>query len=253
MASGPPLGLGSHLISHISLSSPTIDLPPIVNDAYAGEATAIGFDLQAISQDRYQALREKAESIADTLQQGDISLVSQNDYAEAILSANIVSWFVVVDRNNAVTSQSAGVVTLRYPSIGQFYIKLQPNSLFGAVSSVLVDGARMDIDQDVVISTALDGDSAKAVNVSEMQGNYGSFQEAEIPVKLLSNENSAAVGASTVHALQMANDQGIPIYRVTPSNAASILPRLQIGASDLTDVQDALNAGLEVTVSQRPA
>src|SRR5262245_19086035 len=52
-----------------------------------------------------------------------------------------------------------------------------------------------------------------------------------------------------MHALGMANDQGIPTYHIDSSNASTILPLLQLDSSDLADIQDALGAGLEVITS----
>jgi hypothetical protein len=51
-------------------------------------------------------------------------------------------------------------------------------------------------------------------------------------------------GASTVKILSKANDQNIPIYTITASNIATILPKLQTGINDA--IQNAIYTGKEV-------
>ena len=57
-------------------------------------------------------------------------------------------------------------------------------------------------------------------------------------------------GVSALKALQIANDEGIPIYTINQSNISTILPQLQLSSDVISDIQNAVNAGDIVTVSK---
>lgn len=55
---------------------------------------------------------------------------------------------------------------------------------------------------------------------------------------------------SAVKALQIANNQGIPIYTINQTNMNTILPQLQLDSGTISDIQNAVNAGEIVMVSK---
>jgi hypothetical protein len=112
------------------------------------------------------------------------------------------------------------------------------------------DGFNMDIQRDMVVSVAKDGDEEKTRATVFYKGAYGSAMEAELPVRMLSTSDVPWVGVATIQAHKLANDQGIPIYRINQTNASTTIPLLQIDQNTLTTVQDAVSAGMEVTVSR---
>lgn len=71
-----------------------------------------------------------------------------------------------------------------------------------------------------------------------------------MPEQLFSTLESAAEGVSAIKALQVANDKGIPIYTVNQTNINTVLPQLEVDIQVKEDIQDAVNAGKEVTVSK---
>ncbi len=250
VVAGGPLRIGSPVVSRIQFSSPTISTPTVSNNMRAGEAAAIGLDLLRITRTQMQDIQQKAQALAGRIQQGQN--LTNREFNEVMLSSNILTWFSRADLMNELSARVAGVVTIRYPSAGLFSFKLSTTSLFGAVASVSPDGFSMDIDRDVVVSVAKDGDTAKAATLAFIQGSIGSASESESPVRMLSPPGEPASGVATMQALRLANDQGIPIYRINSSNASALVPLLQIDPVDLADVQDAVNAGLEVVVSKTP-
>jgi transglutaminase-like putative cysteine protease len=251
VAQGSAVGIGRALPSTVSFSAPTISLAPFTNNLLAGESAGLGLDLQGVSTVQMDALRQKADLIRTQLQQNPLSVLS-SDLGEAFLVSNVMNWFAAIDLNNRLTAQKGGVVTVRFPSAGLFAIKLNAASLFGTPASVTFAGLSMDIDRDVVVSEAKDGDRVKTTRVNFTQGTFGSAMEAELPSRALTIPGQTVPAIATAQALRMANDQGIPVYTINQSNAQTILPLLQIDAADLADISDALNAGMEVTVSRSP-
>jgi len=252
VAQGNPLPVGSHVVFGITFAAPTLSTPVISNTTLVGESSAIGLDLNGIAPAQLEVLRQKAKSIGNLLQQENFDELTGRDFAEGILASNIVTWFALVDQMNELSSRAAGVVTIRYPSAGRFFSQLRVTSLFAIPISVSSQGLSMDVDRDIVISLAKDGDLAKSAALTFGQGAFGSALEAEVPITMLSSTNNPVNGVATPHALRQANDQGTPIHKINASNASAILPLLRIDQSDLTDIQDAINAGLEVIVPETP-
>ena len=70
-------------------------------------------------------------------------------------------------------------------------------------------------------------------------------------MQFFSTDTEQAEGVSTAKALAVAMAQGQRIYRLTQSNAAE-LANITIDDGARTEIQQALNLGLEVTVHQSP-
>ncbi|OIN87329.1 MAG: hypothetical protein CO150_08365 [Nitrospirae bacterium CG_4_9_14_3_um_filter_53_35] len=75
--------------------------------------------------------------------------------------------------------------------------------------------------------------------------------EHSVPEQLFSTPENPVQGVSAVKALAIANSQGIPIYQINKTNINAILPNLQLDGYTVSDIRNAVNAGLEVTVQQR--
>ena len=249
--SGPPIGIGSRVYLRYAFESPTVSTPPVLNEMAAGEAAAVGLDLQGVPAARLEGLKENAVNLRQSLQ-GPDPRDRGTDFARAVLSSNVMSWFAMVDAQTEIASRASDVVTARYPSAGMFSFKLRVASAFGAAVSATSDGMGMDIDRDIVISEARDGDREKSASLGFRLGTLGSSLEAEIPIGLLSTKDNPVRGVSTMHALRLANDQGIPVHRIDGTNAASVLQRLAYSAEELEQVRDAVSFGLEVRIPERP-
>jgi hypothetical protein len=79
----------------------------------------------------------------------------------------------------------------------------------------------------------------------DMHGLVGSYHEHDIFEKI-----DGFSSVSAVKALQTAAASGIPIQKITGGNIGQLLPTLQVSAEIKTDIQNAVNAGKEVTISQ---
>ena len=246
-----PVSVGTRVFLRFSFDSPTISTPSVINEVYAGEVTAVGLDLQGIPQERLETLRVKATAIKQETERPDGEIFG-TDFARVLLGSAVVAWFAGVDSMSSLSSRREGVETVRYPSLGLFSVRLQVTSAFGQPLSVSPQGFGMDIDRDVTVTEAFDGDRQKVVGLAAGLGAYGSTLEAEVPLKLLSFEGNPTRAASTMHALRAANDQGIPIHRIDRTNAAAIVPRLAYAQTDIDEIQSAVAVGLEVLIPERP-
>jgi hypothetical protein len=57
---------------------------------------------------------------------------------------------------------------------------------------------------------------------------------------------------STVKALKIAAEEGQRIYTVTQANVATVLPKISASDKVIEDIQDAVAAGKEVTIHEKP-
>ncbi len=108
----------------------------------------------------------------------------------------------------------------------------------------------MDADYLMQVVKAKDGNNETVKDYMLNSGMTSSALEHSVPEQLFSTPGNAAEGISAVKALQIANDQGIPIYTVNQTNISTVLPQLQVDIQVKEDIQNAVNAGKEVTVSK---
>ena len=136
------------------------------------------------------------------------------------------------------------------PSEAIFASAMKVNLLYGIPDTISGCGLMMDVDRSLNVIAALDGSSAKSIQFMKVSGMNGSALEHAVPEQMFSTPENPVQGISAVKALKIANDQGIPIYTINQTNISSILPQLQVDDSIKTDIQNAVNAGKEVTVSK---
>jgi len=74
--------------------------------------------------------------------------------------------------------------------------------------------------------------------------------EHVVPEQMFSTPTAPVSAISAVKALQIAAQQGIPVHHINASNAATVVPLLNIDALALEEIQAAIAVGKEVTVSQ---
>ena len=133
---------------------------------------------------------------------------------------------------------------------GRFFNSLQVDYTFGVPLNASASGLAMDIGLIRTLVRTLDGTKDKQLQFMHTSGMNSSALEHSVPEQLFSTPENPAQGISAVKALQISNDQGIPVYTINQYNIAAILPQLQLDSNTIIDIQNAVNAGKEVTVSE---
>jgi hypothetical protein len=121
-------------------------------------------------------------------------------------------------------------------------------SFCGVRLAATSNGFFMDVDRALSVNTAHNGDRNKAIQFISSSGMRGSALEHIVPEQFYSTPANPAEGISAVKVLQIANDQGIPIYTINQSNIVTILPQLELDNQIIVDIQNAVNTGKEVAV-----
>jgi hypothetical protein len=116
---------------------------------------------------------------------------------------------------------------------------------------VSFSGVAMDVDKLVNNSESKINYWNDWSDYNRQTGAMASSMENEIPEMLFSTEENQLDGISAVKALAIANQQGQKIYTLTSENA-NLLTDITIDSASRQEIQNALNAGKEVTVHEQP-
>ncbi len=250
VATGEAIGLGGTNIFTMTFSDPAYGSSQITNYIDAGVYQAIGLNLGRISQDQLTALKAKLEATKTRLQNQDFTNLTKDDLIGDLLYTTALAYHAELGTMNYITARTMGVNALTLPSETIFATKLKVMMFFGIPRFVSPGGLNMDADYLMQVVKPKDGNGDTAKNYMLSSGMTSSCLEHSVPEQLFSTLESAAEGVSAIKALQVANDKGIPIYTVNQTNINTVLPQLEVDIQVKEDIQDAVNAGKEVTVSK---
>lgn len=251
VATGLPTGLGRTNFFTMTFSDPTFESNKIVNNIDAGVFQVIGLNLLSISPNQLASLKAKLESTTAKLQNKDFSGLTYDDLIGDLLYTTVLTYHADLDTIKHITSKTMGVNTITLPSETIFSTKLKIINTWGTPKLVKIEGLYMDADCLMQVAKSKDGKSDTVKHYMLSFGMTSSTLEHSVPELLFSPPDSpSAEGVSAVKALQIANDQGIPIYTINQFNITSILPQLQIDQQVKDDILNAINAGKVVTVSK---
>ena len=120
-----------------------------------------------------------------------------------------------------------------------------PTYLFGTVSKIDEGGVSIDVKRDIDIPLPIDGNMGRSIDYMDVSGLGSSSWESSILGGFFSMPT-----VSAVKLLNAAYKQGIPIYTINSSNMDTIISQLSVDSSVISAIQDAINAGDEVIISQ---
>lgn len=249
-ATGTSVVMGNTETFTMTFTAPKTSPDVITNQIEAGEYLGIGLDLGRISQEQMTALRTKLEATKAKLEAQEFSGISRDDILGTFLYATALSYHTELKIINYLTAKTMGVAAINLPSETIFSFELKRNFVFGIPISVSSGGLAMDADRLLSLVKALDGDTNKPKQFFLNSGMNSSVLEHSVPEQLFSTPENPARGISAIKALQIANGHGIPIYTINQTNINTILPQLQVDTDVKADIQNAVNAGKEVTVSK---
>lgn len=250
LATGAPTGLGGTDIFTMTFSDPSYGSSTITNYLDAGVFQAIGLNLGRISQEQLTALKASMEATKAKLENQDFTGLTKDQLVGDLLYTTAIAYHAELGTMNAIASRTLGVNALTLPSETIFATKLKVLTLWGLPVNIQPGGLNMDADYLMQVVKAKDGDNDTVRRYMLDSGMTSSALEHKVPEELFSTPDNPAHAISTVKALKIANDQGVPIYTVNQANIATVLPQLQLDSQVKTDIQNAVNAGKVVTVSK---
>ena len=189
-----------------------------------------------------------------------------------LLTATIWSWFAAANIQNGFSQNQAGIIENLGLSYGLFHTVAKPLYSWGVIRKVTFPGVNMDIGHIRNLTWAKDTDQTKWVAYNRLRGEYLSAMEAAVPERFFNNpsqcnpvETTTPVtglptcpqGVSAVKAIAIAAQAGQKIYTITPTvyqnNPGIVSSDLSAHSQSTKDrIQQALDAGYEVTVHESP-
>jgi hypothetical protein len=250
VATGAPVGLGGTDIFSMTFSDPIYGSNIITNYLNAGSFNAIGINVSKISKDQINNLKAKLDITRGKLQDAMVTEIPKEEYIGDILYATSISYHSILDLSKFTLAKKIGVNFITLPSENIFSYPLEVRLFWGLPFSVTHTGVNMDADSLLSVVQAKDGNSDTVRQFMLSSGMASSALEHSVPEQFFSTTDKSTEGISSVKALKIANDQGMPVYTINQSNLATILPLLQVRQEVKNDIQNAVNAGKIVTVSQ---
>ncbi len=245
--------LGYDIKIRYGIESPNSGVPTFVKkDIRAGEYHAIGYNLQGMSQQQLKQSKKTLENAKKVLESGDnkqLDTLSKHDTMGAMLQATVQSYFAINEQQDKLLASQSNIVQNYHLSFGTVSSNLTTDYTFGLPWRTRSTGVMVDIDRLRHQVVSKSNKAEEQIKFLQLQGVRESSNENLIPEKLFEDTD----GISAVKALQTATDEGQTIYRISKDNQYQVLPKLNAhSARTLQEVNNALNAGLQVTISEKP-
>ncbi|MCL4479387.1 MAG: transglutaminase-like domain-containing protein [Deltaproteobacteria bacterium] len=250
VATGSSIGLGGSETLTMTFTYANQYADTSTTNLTAGEYYGIGIDAGGVSSQTVLNLKNALSAIQSKLQAQDFTGMTRDDILGNLLYTTAVSYYAEYDIMDQMQAKIMSVVIARVPSEAVFSVTMNVSYMFGVATSISPAGLKMDVQRNLELTEAVDGNSNNVVQYMLTSGQNSSLLESSVPEQLLSTPSNPVKGISAIKAIQTANDQGIPIYTVNQSNISTVLPQLQLPSDVIADIQNAVNAGKTVTVSK---
>ena len=243
VAVGNPVILGENQQFVMEFITPGGERDRVVNDVTVGAYYAVGLNVGKVPQ---RLIEERIANLKVTRYLIGKVNVSLDSILGEQLYAVAMNYFLELDMFNDIFAKTTDIVWFRQPSEIITSTGLSVDYLFWSPYMVDITGYNIDVDRNVYITFSKDGDGLKATVFMQSAGVMGSAMEHYV---LEQAYNISAVSA--VKIINIANEQGIPVYEINKDNVNDILPKLQVSDEVKTAIQNSVNSGMEVTIPQR--
>ncbi len=240
---GEATTLGAEQTLTMQFVQPASSMNETVNKKLiAGAYYAVEMDLQGINESvlgkrNYQLTTNVLTQTAGTL--GNDDLIGEYLYIRAIM------YFLSNDKLYKSGGKLYNTAITRTISEGITSTPLTVSYVFSVPKAATLSGVEIDVAMDRIIAIAKDGNVSREKAYMDISGLTSSYDEHDVFEKL-----DEFPSVSAVRALQTAAANSIPIFTVNIANIAQLLPTIQVNAEIKQEIQNAINAGKEVTIPQ---
>jgi hypothetical protein len=255
VAEGGAFTLGTELIGEGGFTQYDFSAWDMSSDytLIAGQTSAVGLSLQGVTSDQLRALSVRLQQANAKIAANDMSGLSGEAIVGDMLTATIWSYFSSLQNFGRAASQQNNLISLPGLSYGLFHTLVTPNNFFGITTNVKFPGFLMDVGHLRHCRVAQNNDTQVWIAFNRVAGLQASAFEHIIPEAFFNDRaNPQFEGASAAKVLGAAAAEGQKIYVVTQANFASVLPQLAHSSSVMSEVENAIAVGREVTIAERP-
>ncbi|MBL1274750.1 MAG: transglutaminase domain-containing protein [Ectothiorhodospiraceae bacterium] len=231
--SGNIIGMGDDYFLDVTISGPdgAVTLP---YDVVAGDIIVIGVTGNGFSPD---------------VLQNRIDASPVNTSLEYLHQVNLHYW-TETDFLNEQSANGMGGYIVRLPSVGLFSSPLTVTYVFGQPNTGVYASKVMDVKRSFIGAAATT--PTEKILLVKQAGFNGSTMEGttfdQFEATVTGTPQVKSIDAMKL--LAAATTQGIPVYRITPSNQATVFPLLNLDASDESAISSALSQGQTVLAPQ---
>jgi hypothetical protein len=206
-----------------------------------------------------------------------------------LLTATIWGYYASLQSYGTIAASQGEMIDLPGLSFGLFHAQVSVKQLYGLITTgVVFEGLNIDMGHMRHIRWVKDDNPASAINArpeltqngktatqnrwiayNRMRGQHMSAMEHAVPEQFWTDKTQCRYvdedgqvknpaladcgqAVSAVKAIAIAQSQGQKIYTITPQNASTALAKLPINGSVGQEVRNAVNAGKEVTIHEKP-
>jgi hypothetical protein len=250
IAAAGRISMGTELHVRMGYRSPAHGWMTRVHIGHAGEYHAVGLDLQGISNSRLARLEDQIAEARTRIEQDDHAGLTRHDVTGVWLQSGISGYFAMNNAQDDLAQRIAGIVQYRLPSFGIFKTTVSPVHWFGIPRDVSFDGFVMDIQHLMSQTVDRNGDNEARVAFNRTVGPRISALEHIVPEEIFGVHDNPDGGISAVKVLALATMEGQRLFSITQANLDLVMPQLQIDDATKSDIRNAVNRGMEVTVSE---
>lgn len=237
---GGSVGMGTTQIFAVNIYTPAFGSDIVQNNVIAGTYSAITIQANKTPVEVAGARMEKLQNNSK-----NIDAVTLDDLLGELLYSIGLSYFHHLSFENDLYAKTFQMVYLKHPSEAITTLDINISYFFGIPRSVSQGGLNIDVDRDVYSTASLAGYTNRSKAFMNISGMTSSAWEHRIFEAFV---NTPSVSAMKL--LKYANQQGISILTIDSGNIGQLLSTLQISNDVKTEIQNAINAGKKVIVSQ---
>jgi hypothetical protein len=236
-----------------------------------------------------KATLETAQTLPQDQQAGALQGLTGEHITGDLLTATIWGYFASLQSYGTIAASQAEMIDLPGLSYGVFHAQVKVNQLYGIVTTgVSFQGLNLDMGHMRHIRWVKDDNPTSAINArpeltqngktatqnrwiayNRTRGQHSSAMEHAVPEQFWTDRNQCrhidengqvknpaqpdcGQAVSAVKAIAIAQQQGQKIYTINPQNASTALAKLPITGSVGQEVRNAVQAGKEVTIHEKP-
>ncbi len=240
VGSGSSIGMGRKQFLEVTFNVPGFDPSLSRTPVTVGSFSALVPDYQTVTAAEISRQHAKLAGLPANLASSRDVVLGES------LRAIGLSYWHQLDRFNQVTAGNLGVAITRVPSMIRVAWDLNISEQFGLPHTASVNRIKLDVINDYNVPVAINQDKL----VGEKQFAFTSALTGTALEHNVLAQPFAGEAASAVRVIQQANNTNKKVYTITAKNINDIIPLLNLPATMISDIRNAVNANQEVTVPE---
>ena len=243
VATGGAITMGSAENVKMTFHDPVRGNDIVTNIIEAGEYWGIAVDAGNISDKQIEATQAILKSTILSMNEGINTNISREKYLGDVLFFTALTYLNEYHYMNELHAKRMDVVSIGIPSEAVFKYSLNSDYSFGIPINSSGGLLKMDVDRLLDIVKHRDGSDYFKKIFTLRSGMNSSTLEHSLPEKLFDIPGYSANGISAIKAIEIAANQGVPLYYIDRSNFDVVKQELSLGDSIVQQIENAINSG----------